>query len=131
MATKKKTAKKTAAKTVAKTVAKEEEAVAETKEPEPVVEENASAENSAPEPEAAPEPEIQPAQSTKIQTMEHNKTVIVFVSKRDDEPTGWEIMGIRGARNSSTGRIEWHVSIKDAAKFEKHHFVQTGRVVKV
>lgn len=89
--------------------------VEEVKEAEPVVEKKV-------EPKAA---------TTKIQTLEHQKTTIVFASAQTDEPNTWEVMGIRGARNSSTGRLEWHVSIKDAAKFEKHHFVQTGRIVKV
>tara|TARA_B100000749_G_scaffold273116_1_gene255709 strand:- start:648 stop:893 length:246 start_codon:yes stop_codon:yes gene_type:complete len=49
---------------------------------------------------------------------------------REKEPAMFDCAGIRPTRNFSSGRLEWEVEDEDAARFERHHFLTIGRIVR-
>ena len=49
---------------------------------------------------------------------------------REKEPAMFDCAGIRPTRNFSSGRLEWEIEEKDTPRFERHHFLTTGRIVR-
>lgn len=58
------------------------------------------------------------------------KKPVVWYESRDPEPRAFDVAGIRPIRNFSNGRLEWEVEADDVKRFESHHFVGGGRVVR-
>lgn len=54
----------------------------------------------------------------------------VHFESRKPEPTMFSVAGYRSIRNHSTGHLEWRVRAADVARFEKHHHVVQGRIVR-
>lgn len=54
----------------------------------------------------------------------------VHFESRKPEPTMFSVAGYRSIRNHSTGHLEWVVPADDVARFEKHHHVVQGRIMR-
>ena len=54
----------------------------------------------------------------------------VVYESREKEPSMFEAAEYWPVRNHSNGRLEWTVPANDVERFERHFFVQTGRIVR-
>ena len=54
----------------------------------------------------------------------------VVYESREKEPSMFEAAEYWPIRNHANGRLEWSVPASDVERFERHFFVQTGRIVR-
>jgi len=50
---------------------------------------------------------------------------------REKEPFMFDCAEFRPTRNFSSGRLEWEIPSEDVPRFERHHFVEIGRIVRM
>jgi hypothetical protein len=55
----------------------------------------------------------------------------VLYETREREPTMFPCAGYNPIRNFQSGRLEYKVPAHDVERFEKHFFVETGRIVRL
>ena len=52
-----------------------------------------------------------------------------YYESREKEPYSFICADYKPIRNFTSGRLEWEIPAEDIDRFERHHFVEIGRVV--
>ena len=52
-----------------------------------------------------------------------------YYESREKEPYSFNCADYKPIRNFTSGRLEWEIPTEDIDRFERHHFVEIGRVV--
>ena len=69
------------------------------------------------------------AKQTKVKKAKAKPEVVWFES-REKEPSMFDCMDINSILNFSNGRLEWEVPAEMVERFNRHHHVVMGRIVR-